>query len=171
MASPVGLHGTKQLLIELHCHESGYRVLGNANARIAKIEGIILALDGRDIDVHEFDWFVGRIVDGMGVAHPHRCAGRPLQDRRASVDRELRLTVKDDEHLFALIVKVMTNASTRHDLAAMHELQIGGQGTAGQERLTRHVAGAVMRAAAAILTWIGVADALSQRLQREQGQG
>jgi hypothetical protein len=39
-------------------------------------------------------------------------------------------------------VEVVPYAAARHDLAALHEIEIGGQGVPRQERFARHVAGA-----------------------------
>ena len=78
-----------QCLVKVHCHEDWDGIFGRAHASIGQVEGIVVAFDGGNVDVHEFDGLVGGIVDGMRVAHPN---GRPdgsMQNRGAAINGEL----------------------------------------------------------------------------------
>jgi len=68
----------------------------------------------------------------MGVPHAGRRADGSPERGGAAVDGELSLPLEDDEHLLALVVEVVSNAAARHDLAAVHEIEIGGQGVLRQ---------------------------------------
>ena len=88
----------------------------------------------------------------------------PFQGRGAAVDGEFGLAVEDHEHLFAVIVEMLADAAARRDLAPIEEVEIGNQRVARQQAHAAHVARAAVRAALAVLTGIGMSDALRQRI-------
>jgi oxalate decarboxylase/phosphoglucose isomerase-like protein (cupin superfamily) len=47
----------------IHGHEDWYGIFGRADASVFKVEGVIVAFDGGDVDVHEFDRLVVRVVE------------------------------------------------------------------------------------------------------------
>jgi hypothetical protein len=58
------------------------------------------------------------------MPHPAGSSRRTFQQRRPAINRKLRLTVEDDKHLLAVIVKVVADASTGRYLATVNEAQI-----------------------------------------------
>jgi hypothetical protein len=46
---------------------------------------------------------------------------RSLYCRRATIDRELRFPIENDEHFFDGVVEVVANTGSRRDLAAMQK--------------------------------------------------
>src|ERR671913_72381 len=58
------------------------------------------------------------------MPHSNRRTCGSFQYRRPSVDCELRFTVQNDEHLFALIMEMRADAALRLDDPAMEEVQI-----------------------------------------------
>jgi hypothetical protein len=94
------------------------------------------------------------------VPHPAGSACRAFDQRRPAVNRKLRLASEDDEHFLATIVKVMADASPRHYLATVDEVEIGRHISAFEKPLACHVASAAVRLAALILARVGVLDAL-----------
>ena len=104
-----------------------FRILGRADPGVVQIEGVIVTLDRRYVDIHELHRFVGRIVDCMRVPHPAGRADSSLQNGGSSVNGEFRFAVEDHEHLFIGVVEVMANTAAGHDLTPMHEVQIDVQ--------------------------------------------
>ncbi len=96
----------------------------------------------------------------------------PLQHRGAAVDGELRLAVENDEHLFRRVVEVMPHASTGHDFAPVHEVEIDVHSGRGNQKFAGHVAGTIVGTAASVLAGVGVTDPGRQgslRPQRRNG--
>lgn len=138
-------------------------------ARIAEIERIVGILHGRYVDIHPLNGFIGRIIDRVRVSHPAGSANSAFQSRRASIDCELRRSIEDDKHLLALIMEMVADPAARHDLAPVHELQVRGEGVAGDESLTGHVAGAAVGPAPPILARVCVSDPLRERIAGHRG--
>ena len=77
---------------------------------------------------------------------------------------------KIDEHLLALVVEVMAHAAAGHDLAAMDEVEVGGQRIAGQRATSQAISPALpWERLRVYLTRVGVPDALRQGVARQQG--
>ncbi|WEJ98823.1 MAG: hypothetical protein P0Y59_18035 [Candidatus Sphingomonas phytovorans] len=84
-----------------------------------------------------------------------------------AVDRELRLPVQDDEHLFAIVVEMFADAASGRDHAAVDEDQVGAERIGAEDWGEFHGSGAGMNAlAVAVSGRVGMADALRQRLRR-----
>ena len=105
------------------------------------------------------------------MAHAAGSADRAFQHRGAAVDREFRFSVKDHEHLFALIVEVVAHAAAGHDLAAVKKIEIGGERVTGQQGFARHIARASVGTAARVFGRIGMSDALSQCVAGQHREG
>ena len=138
--------------------KTGIASLGAPTRASAKIEGVVVALDGGDVDVHELDRLVRGIVDGVGVAHPNRRSDGSMQNRSAAIDGELRLAVEDDEHLFGRVMEMMSDTSARHDLTPVHEIEVDVHRRGRNQQHASHVTGAFMRAAVLVFAGVGVAD-------------
>ena len=87
---------------------------------------------------------VGGVVDGVRGAHAVGRADGALEQGGAAIDGELGLVIKDDEHLFAVIVEMLADASAGMEHAAVQEDEVGGQGLVGHQGTEIHGAGAVM---------------------------
>jgi hypothetical protein len=61
------------------------------------------------------------------MPHPAKGTGWSLQHGRPAINGKLRLAVKDDKHLLALVVKVMANPTFRFEDAPVQEAQVGVQ--------------------------------------------
>jgi hypothetical protein len=81
-----------------------------------------------------------------------------LQDRGSPIDCELRLAIEDDEHLFGGVMEMMPDASTRHDLAPVHEIEVDVHCGRRNQELASHIPGAVVGTAARVLAGVSVAD-------------
>ncbi len=161
--------GRSSLSIQIHRHEDGNGIfLRDIGAGVIEIECVVVAFDGGHIDVHELDRLVGRVVDGVRMPHAGGRADGSFENRRTAVDGELGLSVEDDEHLFAGVVEVVAYAAAGHDLAAMDEIQGHVHGRGGHEDFAGHVARAVMRPAARVFRWIGMSDALGERVAGQE---
>ncbi len=98
------------------------------------------------------------------MTHPDRRTGWPLQHRCASVDRELRFPVEDDEHLFALIVEMRADAALRLDDSPMQEIQVRiERGRVEESHVIQLPRTTVHAGRRAIFGRLGVGDALRQR--------
>jgi hypothetical protein len=84
-----------------------------------QVEGVICAFHRRHVNIHPLYRLVCRVINCMGMTHPANGSGRSFQQRCTPIDRELRLAVQNDKHLFALIVKMLANAALRKDHASM----------------------------------------------------
>ena len=138
--SPFDAHaiwsGAQRRPIQLHRHERWDWIERDVDARVVQIECVVDALENSDVDVEPLHGRVGRIVDAVRVPHPRRGPGRAFERRGAAIDRELRLTIEDDEHLFALVVKVGADAALRRDHPAVQEVEqrvLPGGGQQGGE--------------------------------------
>jgi hypothetical protein len=95
----------------------------------------------------------------MRVTHPNGCPHGSAQNGGPAIDRELCLTVKDDEHLFGGVMKMMSHASTWHDLTTMHEVKIDIHRCRGNQQHASHIAGTLMGSASLVLAGIRMTDA------------
>src|SRR5258708_25525180 len=111
LSSAHGVYRAQQRSIEPHCHEDRNGVEGHVGAGVAEVERIVGSLQRRHIDVHPLNGLVSRIVDRVGMPHAAGSPGRSLYLRRTPVDGELRLAVKNYEHLFALGMAVMADTA------------------------------------------------------------
>src|SRR6185437_4451976 len=105
------------------------------------------------------------------VAHPAGRAHRTLEHRGSAVDGEFGLSIKNHEHLFVCVVKMMSHATAGHDLAAVNEVEIYVHRRGRYQQLASHVSGAVMRTAARVLAGIGMSNPLRERSAGAEGHG
>jgi hypothetical protein len=154
----------EQGLIDAHGHEYRERIERDVHAGVFEVKGVVLATDGRDVDIHELDGLVGGVADGVRVAQPGGRAHRAFQQRGMPVDREFGFPVEDDEHLLVLIMKMVADAAVGHrHLAAVDEVEQGNR-IPVDEHLAGHIAGAAVGTAPSHLANVSVPDALGQRL-------
>ena len=157
----------EQRPVQVHGHELGNRLDRCAHPAIVQVEGVVEALERGHVDVHPFHRLVRGVVDGVGLAHPRRCAAWPFNDGRAAVDRVLRLAVEDHEHLFAVVVEVLADAGVRLDDAAVHEPQVRVDGAAVEQREVIELAGSIVDSRRRVPTSrIVVRDAVREREAR-----
>ncbi len=101
------------------------------------------------------------------MAHRADDADRPLHERGAPVDRELRLTVENHEHLLDGVVEVVSDAAAGGNLAPMEEVEVRPDGAPIEQRDEGHRAGAGMHGRyLPEAARVGVDDALRERLLR-----
>ncbi len=105
-----------------------------ADAIVTKIERIVPALARTNGDVHPLHWFVTGVVDPVSVTHAAWNGGWPRNQRGAAIDRELRLSVEDEKHLFHVAVYVMADTAFRLNLAAMDKQELRAKRRARQQR-------------------------------------
>src|SRR5579872_885630 len=126
-------HWTKQIAREMHGHEYRYRIQRHIDARIPKIESVILAFHTADVDIHPLNRPVARIVDSVRMTHPAGSAGGTFQNGRASIDGKLGLPVENHEHLFAFVVEMMADPAFRLQDTSMQEIKVRVQRMAIEE--------------------------------------
>ena len=105
----------------------------------------------------------------MRMPHAAGSPGRSFYLRRTPINGKLRLAVKNDKHLFALIMEVMANTALRLDDPAVQEEQIRIEVVIIEQRHIIQLAGSFMnRFGWLVLRRIGVDDALGQRRARTE---
>jgi hypothetical protein len=92
------------------------------------------------------------------VTHPNGRSNGSVQNGGAAVNGELSLTIEDNEHLFGRVMEVVSDTSARHDLTAVHEIEIDVHCDRGNEQHASHVPGTFMRAAVLVLAGVRVTD-------------
>src|SRR4030095_11977358 len=65
-------------------------------------------------------------------------ASRSFYCRRATIDRELRFPIENDEHFFDGVVEVVANTGSRRDLAAMQKIEFRRNSASGEKGRERH---------------------------------
>src|SRR4029453_6675400 len=88
---------------------------------VAKIECVVHAGGERHVEIHPLHGRRARVVDRLRGPGPAYDAGRPLDGGCAAVDRELRFSVENDEHLFDGVVKVVADARSGREHTARSE--------------------------------------------------
>ena len=132
-----------------------------------RIECVVDAPERGHVDVHPLDRRVGRVVDRVRAAHARRRPRRSLERGRASVDGELRFTVENHEHLFAVVVKMRADAGLGLDDPAMQEPQVGVERLAAEHPEVVQAARSPVHARRrAVARWVVVRDALLERQSR-----
>ena len=103
----------------------------------------------------------------MRVPGPANDTRRSLDGRRAAIDRELGFSVENDEHLFDGVVKMVADARSRRDHAAMEKIELGRDGPTIEECGEGHAAGpSVHGGRLPERGRVGVDDSPRQRLRR-----
>jgi hypothetical protein len=95
------------------------------------------------------------------------CTRRSFDCGGTAIDRELRFSVENDEHLLDGVVKVVADAGSRRDHAAMEKVELGRDGPAIEECGEGHAAGpSVHGGRLPERSRVGVDDSLRQSLRR-----
>ena len=80
-----------------------------------------------DVDVHPLHRPLAWLVMAWLCPSLATAPGRPLQHRRAPIDRILGLAIEDDEHLLAIIVEVQADPAAWRQHAAMQEVEVDAE--------------------------------------------
>ena len=123
---------------------------------------------GTDVDVEILHRFIGRIVERVRVSHAGRRACQTFDQRRAPINGELGFAIQDEQHFFASVVKVMTDATAGLQSATNQEIEIHAQGVVVEQLLIDPRSCAAMGRTGRRLVEIGVRYALRQGLHCAQ---
>ena len=116
---------SQQRRVESNRHERGNRVERRADAGVAEIDVVVDAGDERHVQVHPLHRPPAPGCRSRASGRPTEDACRTLHARGAPVDRELRFTVEDHEHLLDDVVEMMADAGGRRMTPRCRKLDAG----------------------------------------------